>query len=128
MPGAGSVLGASEVWGELHFACMEAIGPIIVLLSIPLLFRWIPRNPVYGFRVAATLADASVWYDANALVARHMIALGLLMVALELTLPVSMRIIVLRVVAVIGLAVVIVVDWRAANRLLRDRRLGRPSL
>lgn len=107
---------------------MEAIGPIIVLLSIPLLFRWIPRNPVYGFRVAATLADASVWYDANALVARHMIALGLLMVALELTLPVSMRIIVLRVVAVIGLAVVIVVDWRAANRLLRDRRLGRPSL
>lgn len=107
---------------------MEAIGPLLVLLSIPSMFRWIPRNRVYGFRVAATLADASVWYDVNALAARHMMALGLLMVALELLLPLSMRIVVLRVVGVAGLVLITVADWRVANRLLRERQLHRPSL
>ena len=103
---------------------MEALGPVLVLMSIPLLLRWVPRNYVYGFRVAATLRSDSVWYDANALFARHVFLLGLLMIALELILPLSLRNSTLTVVAIVGLAVTVVNDWRTANRLDRERGAG----
>ena len=32
---------------------MEAIGPVLNVLSWPLLLRWIPPNPIYGFRVSS---------------------------------------------------------------------------
>jgi hypothetical protein len=100
---------------------MEALGPLLIVLSIPLLLRWVPRNRVYGFRVASTLCNDSVWYDANALCARHMITLGVLMVALEFLLPASARIPVLRSIALVGLSIIIVADWRTANRWARER-------
>ncbi len=100
---------------------MEALGPVLLLLSIPLMLRWIPRNRLYGFRIASTLANDSVWYDANALSGRHMFALGLVMVLLELVLPVAIRTPVLRTIAIVGLAVIVVADWRTANRWRRER-------
>jgi hypothetical protein len=100
---------------------MEALGPVLILLSIPLLFRWVPRNRFYGFRIPSTLRSDSIWYDANALWARHMMALGLLMVALEFLLPASARIAILRTVGFIGLASILVADWRTANRWERER-------
>jgi hypothetical protein len=39
---------------------MEALGPVLLVLSIPLLLRWVPRNYVYGFRIAATLRSDAV--------------------------------------------------------------------
>jgi len=39
---------------------------IFSLVSIPLLLRKVPRNPVYGYRTRATLSDDHVWYEANA--------------------------------------------------------------
>jgi hypothetical protein len=105
---------------------MEALGPVLVVMSIPLLLRWVPRNYVYGFRIAATLRSDAVWYDANALFARHAFRLGLLMIALELILPLSMRNFTLAAVAIIGLAVTVVKDWRTANRW--DPERAAPSL
>src|SRR5688500_9084866 len=100
---------------------MEALGPVLLLFSIPLLLRWVPRNYVYGFRIAATLRSDAVWYEANALFARHALLLGLLMIALELTLPLSIRNSTLGAVALVGLATIIVADWRTANRWDRER-------
>lgn len=100
---------------------MEAIGPVLLLLSIPLIFRWVPRNHVYGFRTAATLADESVWYDVNALSGRHMFALGLVMVILEFALPSNLRNATLAIVGTIGVAAIVVGDWRTANRWRRER-------
>ena len=100
---------------------MEAIGPVLVLLSIPLMLRWVPRNYLYGFRIAATLANESVWYDANALSGRHMFALGLVLVILELVLPSNIRNVTLATVGIIGVAVILVADWRTANRWRRER-------
>ena len=51
------------------FPRMEALGPILIVLAVPFLFRWVPRNRVFGFRIAATLRNDSVWYDVNALCA-----------------------------------------------------------
>jgi len=101
---------------------MEAIGPILIVLSIPLVFRWVPPNRFFGLRIPSTLGNESVWYDANALSGRHMIVLGLLMVALEFLLPRSARIPILRVVGTVGFFAIVALNWRTANRWARERR------
>jgi SdpI/YhfL family protein len=100
---------------------MEAIGPILVVLSIPLILRWIPQNRFYGLRIPATYRNKSVWYDVNALHGRHILLLGLLMVTLEFLLPLSMRTPVLATIGFIGLGAIVAVDWRTANRWRRER-------
>jgi uncharacterized membrane protein len=99
---------------------MAAIGPALILMSIPLLFGWIPRNRLYGFRVPATLRHDAVWYDVNARSARHFLLLGVVMVALEFALPRPPRAAILSTVAVVGLAVAMILNWRHANRLARQ--------
>jgi uncharacterized membrane protein len=100
---------------------MEALGPAVIVLSLPLLFRWVPPNRLYGFRVPATLRDRSVWYDVNAACARHFVLLGGLMVLLEFVLPPPALVPTLRLIAVAGLTLILIVNWRAANRLERER-------
>lgn len=51
-------------------------GTLLVLLAIPLLFRKIKPNGLYGVRVAKTLNDPAVWYAANAYAARWLLATG----------------------------------------------------
>jgi len=36
------------------------------LISLPLIFRKVPPNPVYGYRTRATLSDETLWYEVNA--------------------------------------------------------------
>jgi|SRR6478736_298740 len=104
---------------------MQAIGPVLLLLSIPMMLRWIPQNQFFGFRIPSTLRDESVWYDANALSGRHFFALGLLLVMLGFVLPVSLRFQTVRMVALVGCVCIIAVDWRTANRWERQRNAGR---
>jgi hypothetical protein len=99
---------------------VEAIGLVLILVAIPLAFRWVPRNRLYGFRVGATLRHDAVWYDINARSARHVLVLGAMMVALELVLPLAIRNQILSAVAVVGLAAIVVSNWRRANRLVRE--------
>lgn len=100
---------------------MEPVGPILVVLSIPLMLRWVPRNPLYGFRVAATLRDDATWYDVNASSGRQLCVLGLVMVAIGIVLPLSIRPAVRAGVAILGLVVITIVSWRRANRMDRQR-------
>ena len=91
------------------------------MLAIPLILRWIPPNHIYGFRIASTLANKSVWYDANALAGRHMFLVGVAMVLLELVLPLTSRNQVLATVALVGIGFFGIADWRTANRWRRER-------
>jgi uncharacterized membrane protein YwaF len=59
--------------------------------------------------------------DANALCARHLLLLGLLLVLLEFVLPRPIRNETLRVIASVGFAAIMIVDWRTANRWERQR-------
>ena len=43
-----------------------ACDALFSLISIPLILRLVPRNPLYGFRTCATLRDDALWYKANA--------------------------------------------------------------
>jgi hypothetical protein len=103
---------------------MEALGPVLILVSIPLILRWIPQNRLYGLRIASTLRKESVWYDANALIARHFLLLGLVLVGLEFVVSPANRIPVLSIVAGIGVTGITIADWRTANRWERERQDG----
>ncbi len=53
---------------------MEALGPILLVLAIPLSLRWIPRNRFFGLRIPATIGFVGVlsavtadWRTANRL-------------------------------------------------------------
>ena len=106
---------------------MEAIGPVLLLFSLPFIFRLVPPNRFFGFRIPATLRDRSVWYDANAMIARHLFVLGVLLVSLEFVLPVRIRIRMLRAIASVGFAAIIIADWRTANRVEQERRTRTPG-
>lgn len=103
---------------------VETIGILLIVLSIPLVFRWVPRNHVYGFRIPATLRDEAIWYDANARSGRHFLILGALLVGLEFILPAEIRVSVLRVMATIGFIGITIADWRTANRWAREKSTG----
>jgi uncharacterized membrane protein len=40
-------------------------GVLIMAVSVPMILRLVPRNPLYGFRTPRTLRSDAVWYPAN---------------------------------------------------------------
>ena len=106
---------------------MDPVGPILMVVSYPTILRWVPQNRVYGFRIPATCNNKSVWYDANALSGRHLFLLGLLLVVLDFTLPLTAwsaksRTEIVQTVVLVGLGTILIADWRTANRWLRERQ------
>ncbi|MGC8667416.1 MAG: SdpI family protein [Chthonomonadales bacterium] len=61
-------------------------GTLILILGIPLTLGRIPRNGIYGFRTAKTLASDEAWYPANRFAGGQMIRAGAEIVALSLAL------------------------------------------
>ncbi len=51
---------------EKRLQTILACDALFVLLSIPLVLRKVRPNVVYGYRTRATLADETLWYEANA--------------------------------------------------------------
>jgi uncharacterized membrane protein len=51
-----------------------AVNALLVLISVPLILRKVPRNVVYGFRTRRTLTDDFVWYEVNAFFGRRLVA------------------------------------------------------
>jgi hypothetical protein len=42
-----------------------AVPVMFVALGLPLVFRLIPKNPLYGLRTPRTFADEKTWYAQN---------------------------------------------------------------
>jgi uncharacterized membrane protein len=51
---------------EKGLATILACNGLFALVSLPLVFRKVPRNGLYGYRTRATLKSDFVWYEANA--------------------------------------------------------------
>jgi uncharacterized membrane protein len=106
------------------------VGLVSVVVGLPLARRLVRPNRWYGLRVPATFADEHVWYEANAVAGRDLMALGalLLIVALGVprvvALPPAVYALTCTVVLVIGAAICTARGWRLANRLLRERGTG----
>ena len=110
----------------LDLADIFFVGVVIAVLSVPFLFRLVPRNRFYGFRVPATLKDDKVWYVVNRHVAFEMIGLGIVLagsaaIARQLEAGPVVRA-TLTVLLFGGLAVITIRHWSAANRLRAGRQ------
>ena len=57
---------------------------VFSLFSLPLVFRLVPRNPVYGYRTRATLGDDALWCEANAYFGLRLIVASLLSAGIAL--------------------------------------------
>ena len=51
---------------EKGLTTVLACNALFCLLSVPLILRRIPPNPIYGYRTRLTLGDPGIWYEANA--------------------------------------------------------------
>lgn len=101
-------------------------GALIMALALPLMHRKIAPNSVYGLRVKATSADEWVWYEANARNAKEMFAVGAVVAALTLALPLlgvrgDLYALILTASLLIGLIGVAIRGWQLATRLLEQR-------
>jgi uncharacterized membrane protein len=59
---------------------------LMVGLSIPLVQGKVPPNSAYGFRTSKTLADPSIWYEANRFAGRVTIIVSIVMIVLGIAL------------------------------------------
>lgn len=51
---------------------------LLMFAALPLLCEKVPPNPLYGFRVRATLENPNIWYAVNRYAARRLIFSGAL--------------------------------------------------
>jgi uncharacterized membrane protein len=62
--------------------------PILATLySLPLIFRWVGPNPIYGFRNERSRRDRATWYRANRIAGISILVAMMLCVAIEFALP-----------------------------------------
>ncbi len=93
-------------------------GFVLILLSIPLLLGKVKPNPVYGFRIQATLDDPATWYAVNKFFAKRLLVVGVvvcLAAAILYFVPgISIDVYALSVLAVfvIAFSVAMVQSWK----------------
>jgi uncharacterized membrane protein len=101
---------------------MTIVGVVLIVSSIPLIFRKVPRNGVYGVRFSETLADDYVWYEVNATGGRDFLVVGCALMALARWAPMTqIEMLVITLGGVLGAAAV---SWRRARGLARARRVA----
>src|SRR3954447_22062616 len=103
-------------------ACV-ATGLLNAALAVPLMRRKVGVNSLYGFRVRRTLANPTVWYEANAFAGRCMFRSGIATSLARLALyfvpaidPVAYAFACL-VITMAGVAVGLILSFRFLNRL-----------
>jgi len=107
----------------LLLAASFFLGVVFVGLGIPLAQKRVAPNHWYGLRVPATLADETIWYEANARTGKDLLWLagivlfvGGLIYVVEM--PVWFEILIWFIVVMGGVIGMLVRNWRFANQLL----------
>ncbi len=103
------------------FIASVFLGLVFIGVAIPLIQKRIPPNQFYGLRIPATVADETVWYEANARAGKDLLRLGLLLMVVGVGLyfakvPIWLKVMVWFVVVEAGLIGMLVRNWRFANR------------
>src|SRR5512147_674273 len=60
----------------LLFLVFVGLGILSIIISLPLMGEKVKPNPLYGFRVHATLENPKVWYAANKYFAQRLFLAG----------------------------------------------------
>ena len=103
-----------------------ASGLLMSGLALPLMWRKVPPNPLYGFRVRRTLEDEAVWYAANEFSARRLLRIGIATVAAAIgfffvTTRVDLYATAVAVIVLGGLAVCLIQSFRYLRTYGSDR-------
>ena len=100
-----------------------AEGAIMTMVALPLIYRKIPRNHIYGFRVPKTLKSDYIWYAANHYAGRCLFAAGRVIILGSLILLPIAHWFSLATVSMIGLLLtfspIIIALWRSFRYLKR---------
>jgi uncharacterized membrane protein len=101
-----------------------AVGMLLIGLGWPLARRRIRPNRWYGLRLPATFADERVWYEANAVAGRDMMAVGAAVGLTGLLLPAAglhpnLVAVCCAAILTVGSLAATLRAWRLANRLYR---------
>jgi len=64
---------------------------IFAIISIPLIFRVVSPNDIYGFRTGTTQLSGAVWYPANAFMGWALLVAALVSATLLVVLPGAVR-------------------------------------
>src|SRR3954470_14214204 len=105
-------------------------GLLLIVIGWPMAARRIRPNRWYGLRIPATFADEKVWYEANAVTGRDMMALGAFLATVALGLPLLANFRsgiyagICGAILAVGSLLLTVRGWRLANQLLRKQRGG----
>jgi hypothetical protein len=103
------------------YVAFPLIGFASLVLGLPLARRRVPPNRWYGLRLPATLANPTIWYEANAVCGDDLIRLGAVLFTVSLGLQFVRGLPELGHV-VICLAVFVVGSLRATVRGIRVAR------
>jgi len=60
---------------------------LVIVVSVPLILKMVPRNRFYGFRTPRTRSADAIWYPANRVAGILMAVAGLLWLAAVLVVP-----------------------------------------
>lgn len=105
----------------MHDGVTFWLGLLLVASALPLWFRRVPPNRLYGLRLRATRQDPWVWYEANAATGRDYIVLGAILVVFAFV-PAEPN---TRLIAIVGgVLLVTVIGVVRAVRLRDERRNG----
>jgi hypothetical protein len=63
---------------------LMGLGAVTALVSLPLLFKWVPPNRFYGVRIPAAFRSERNWYAINAYGARRLLVHAAILVVLGL--------------------------------------------
>lgn len=102
----------------MHDPLTFTLGLLLIVLSVPLVLRWVPPNRLYGLRLRVTRQDPWVWYEANAATGRDYIVIGALLV-IGAFLPADPTV---RLIALIGGVLLVTVAGVLRAFRLRDQR------
>lgn len=61
-------------------------GILLILSALPLLWKRVKPNPLYGFRIPQTVSNERIWYKANSYAAKGMILSGIVTIIVALAL------------------------------------------
>jgi len=65
----------------VHPKLWPLAGLIFILISIPFILQLVPLNHWSGFRVAKTLSDERIWYEANRVMGYDLLIAGVVISA-----------------------------------------------
>ena len=107
---------------ERERARLIAACVVYAIVGIPLIFRLVPPNGIYGFRITGT-GNPAIWYPANAFMGWALVAAAVCAAGLLVALPARVRPWMMRIAFFAPLCAALAASWLYLQALVEPARL-----